>query len=170
MIVDTIENAYLYNNISENLAKALEVLKELHPADLSDGRHDIDGDNVFLISQHYETKPFRQGKLEAHRKYIDIQFLAAGRELLGYAPGGDLETDQPYSEEKDVVFYKLPDRISSIVLVPGLFCILFPQDTHMPGRQINAPSSVHKVVIKVKLMAHEKDQAKKKGLSYFGEF
>jgi len=156
MIVDKIENAHLYGNISENIVKALETLKELDPAELSDGRHDVDGDNVFLISQHYETKPFRQGKLEAHRKYIDIQFLAAGQELLGYAPAGNLETDQPYSEEKDVVFYKVPDRISSIVLTPGLFCILFPHDTHMPGCQLNAPSSVHKVVIKVKLIAQEK--------------
>ena len=47
MIVDTIENAHLYNNISENLAKALKVLKELRPADLNDGRQDIDGDNAY---------------------------------------------------------------------------------------------------------------------------
>jgi biofilm protein TabA len=153
MIVDKIENAELYSNLSENIANALQVLRQLNPAELTDGRHDIDGDRLYLVSQHYETKPFRQGKLEAHRKYIDIQSVAAGRELLGYAPLGNLETAQPYDEAKDVIFYEVPDKISSIVLTPGLFCILFPEDTHMPGCGLNAPSGVHKVVVKVRIHA-----------------
>ena len=153
MIVDKIENAGLYGGLSEDIANALQALRQLNPAELTDGRHDIDGDKLYLVSQHYETKPFRQGKLEAHRKYIDIQSVVAGRELLRYAPLGHLETAQPYDEAKDVAFYKVPDRISSIILSPGLFCILFPEDAHMPGRQLSAPSSVHKVVVKVKTYA-----------------
>ena len=151
MIVDKIENAGLYGNLSEDIAKALKVLGQLSPAELTDGRHDIDGDKLYLVSQHYETKTVRRGKLEAHREYIDIQSVVAGRELLGYAPLGDLETAQPYDEAKDVVFYKVPDRISTIILTPGLFCILFPEDTHMPGCALNGPSGVHKVVVKVRI-------------------
>ena len=86
MIVDKIENARLYTQLSKPIAKALEALKEQNLSELADGRHDIDGDNIFLLSQRYETKPFEQGKLEAHRKYIDVQFVAAGREILAYAP------------------------------------------------------------------------------------
>jgi biofilm protein TabA len=153
MIVDKIENAGLYSNLSEDIAKALQVLGQLNPAELTDGRHDIDGDKLYLVSQHYEAKPLQQGKLEAHRKYIDIQAVVAGRELLRYAPLGDLETAQPYDQVKDVAFYKVPDKISSIVLTPGLFCILFPEDAHMPGCALNGPSGVHKVVVKVRIHA-----------------
>ena len=151
MIVDKIENAGLYSSLSEDIAKALQALRRINPAELTDGRHDIDGDRLYFVSQHYETKPFRQGKLEAHRRYIDIQAVVAGRELLGYAPLGDLETAQPYDETKDVVFYKVPEEISSIVLTPGLFCILFPEDAHMPGCALETPSGVHKVVVKVRI-------------------
>ena len=151
MIVDKIESAGLYSNLSEDIAKALQVLQQLDPAELTDGRHDIDGDRLYLVSQHYETKSFRQGRLEAHRRYIDIQVVVAGRELLGYAPLGDLKVDRPYDEIKDVVFYKVPEEMSSIVLTPGLFCILFPEDAHMPGCALNGPSGVHKVVAKVRI-------------------
>ncbi len=151
MIIDKIENAHLYTQLSESIAKALQTLKEQNFSDLADGRHDIDGDNIFLLSQRYETKPLDQGKLEAHRKYIDIQFVAAGRELLAYAPLENLETDTDYVEDDDYVLYKLPENVTSTVLTPGTFCILFPGDTHMPGCQFNGPEKVHKIVVKVKI-------------------
>jgi beta-galactosidase beta subunit len=32
-----------------------------------------------------------------------------------------------------------------------MFCILFPQDGHIPGCQLKHPSNVHKVVVKVRV-------------------
>ncbi|MFC1677415.1 YhcH/YjgK/YiaL family protein [Planctomycetota bacterium] len=151
MIVDRIENAYLYEGVSGAIAKALQALKEQDLTELADGRHDIDGDNIFLLSQRYETKPFEQGKLEAHRKYIDIQFVAAGREILAYAPLENLEIDTDYVEADDYALYNLPENVTPTVLTPGIFCILFPADTHMPGCQLNGAEEVHKIVVKVKI-------------------
>jgi YhcH/YjgK/YiaL family protein len=153
MIVDKIENAHLYANLSENITKALEILKNTDFAEKTDGRYDVDGDNLYYFAQRYTTKPANQCKLEAHKNYIDIQFVADGRELLGYCPLENLEIKEPYNQAKDVALYKVPDRITLINLAPGMFCALFPQDAHMPKCQLDVPSNVLKVVVKVKINA-----------------
>ena len=33
-----------------------------------------------------KLKAESEGKLEAHRKYIDVQYVISGEELMGYAP------------------------------------------------------------------------------------
>ncbi|MHC4602158.1 MAG: NanQ anomerase/TabA/YiaL family protein [Planctomycetota bacterium] len=153
MIVDKLENAHLYAGLSDKINIAFGILKDKKLFLKKDGRYEIDGDNLYYIVQRYETRPADQCKLEAHKKYIDIQFVAAGEEILGYTPLENLEISQPYNEEKDIVLYKVSDKLSTVNLGPGMFCILFPQDAHMPGRQLNDPSNVLKVVVKVKINA-----------------
>jgi len=153
MIVDKIENAHLYANLSDRLTKALEILKNTDFAEKKDGRYDVDGDNLYYFVQRYTTMPAGQCKLEAHKNYIDIQFVADGRELLGYCPLENLETREPYNQAKDVALYKVPDRITPVNLAPAMFCALFPQDAHMPKCQLDTPSNVLKVVVKVKINA-----------------
>jgi YhcH/YjgK/YiaL family protein len=151
MIVDNIENAYLYTGLSDGLKKAFEILADRTLSSKEDGRYDVDGDKLYYIIQHYTTKPIERDKLEAHRKYIDIQVVISGGELLAYASIEGLAVAQPYSEDKDIAFYHAPDKVSMVTLRPGVFCILFPQDGHIPCCQLNGPSDVHKVVIKVKI-------------------
>lgn len=151
MIVDRIENANLYFNLSSQLAKALEVLKDTNFAEKENGRYDIDGDNIYYLVQRYTTQPAEQRRLEAHEKYIDIQYLADGREMLAYCPLDNLEVETPYNQEKDIIFFKKPANISAIALSPGVFAVLYPKDAHAPKCQLNGPSDVLKVVVKVKI-------------------
>ena len=151
MIVDKIENAGVYADLSERLAKALEVLKKEDFSKKAEGRYDIDGSNLYYLVQRYQTKPMEQCKLEAHENYIDIQFVADGEEILAYTPIDNLEVTTPYNKEKDIVFYKTPAKITSVNLTEGMFCVLYPQDSHMPKCQLSGPSNVLKVVVKVKI-------------------
>lgn len=153
MVIDKLENAYLYAGLSAKIEKGLEVLKDKKLSTKKDGRYDINGDNLYYIIQRYTTKPIKEGRLEAHKKYIDIQFAASGEEVIGHSFPGQLDTQEPYDEAKDVVFYKVPDEINTVKLSKGMFCILFPQDGHMPGCQLNGPSNVVKVVVKLKINA-----------------
>jgi len=150
MIVDKIENACLYAGLSDKIAKAFEILKDPELVEKNNGRYDVDGEEFYYIVQRYQTRPVEQGRLEAHKKYIDVQFIADGIELMGFAPIEKLEIETPYNGEKDIAFYKAPDKISSVNLSAGMFCILFPQDGHMPGLQSNGPSNVLKVVVKLR--------------------
>jgi len=151
MIVDKIGNAVAYADLSKRLAKALEVLKKEDFSKKADGRYDIDGSNLYYLVQRYQTKPMEQCKLEAHENYIDIQFAADGEEILAYTPIDNLEVTTPYNKEKDIVFYKTPAKITSVNLTAGMFCVLYPQDAHMPKCQLSGPSNVLKVVVKVKI-------------------
>jgi YhcH/YjgK/YiaL family protein len=151
MIADTLAQCGRYVSLSPRFAAAFEFLRKL-PADQPLGRVDLDGDNCFALVQAYNTKPLNEGKFEAHRKYIDIQFIQAGRESLLWVPLAALrETTQPYSDEKDVAFYATPSRTTSINLSAGEFTIFFPEDGHAPGIECGGAGEVRKVVIKVRM-------------------
>jgi biofilm protein TabA len=151
MILDTIDNARLYVGLHARFAKAFEILKDKVLSQKQDGKYAVDGENIYYTIQHYTTKPLSEGNLEAHRKYIDIQFLLEGEELLGYAPLKGLTVAEEYNSQKDIAFFNTPKEITKVKLEPGLFCILFPDDAHLPCRQLAGPAEVRKVVIKIKI-------------------
>ena len=62
----------------------------------------------------------------------------------------DLELEKPYDESGDYVLYKIPENYTPVTLSDGMFCILFQEDGHMPGKQLDGPNEVLKVVVKVK--------------------
>lgn len=151
MILDTIYNTRLYVGLHAGFAKAFEILRDKTLSQKQDGKYTINGDNIYYTIQRYTTKPLNEGKLEAHRKYIDIQFLLAGVEILGYAPLKGLTTAEAYNPQKDITFFNTPKEITKIKLEPGLFCILFPDDAHLPCCQLAGPADVRKVVIKIQI-------------------
>lgn len=147
MIIDHIERAPLYNGIGARIRAALEYLAKTDFSGMKDGRHDIDGDKVFALVQRYETKPRNQGKWETHRRYIDVQYVASGAEVMGYAPAGGLTVIQPYSGERDCTFYTGAGDF--VTACAGTFIVFFPEDAHMPCLACETPVPVVKVVVKV---------------------
>ena len=146
MICDQLKNSASYETLSPAIQKALAYLKTLTPETLPGSRYEIDGSNVSAFSSNYETQPASQRKIEAHRNYLDIQYVFSGAEAIGYAPVEGLPVSEPY--RPDVEFY----HTDSDVLIPveaGTFLILFPQDAHRPGCTWKEPSQVTKVVVKI---------------------
>lgn len=145
MIIDRIENAALYGGLGERIALALASVRTKREP----GRYELDGDKVVVLVQQYQTKPMSEGKWEAHRKHIDVQYVAAGVEKIGWANINRLKVTEPYDDAKDVAFYK---GDGDFVTVPaGSFVILFPEDAHMPCTALDKPSPVTKVVVKVRV-------------------
>jgi YhcH/YjgK/YiaL family protein len=151
MILDTIENTHLYLGLNARFSKAFDILTDKTLAKKQDGKYAVDGEKIYYTIQQYTTKPLNEGNLEAHRKYIDIQFLLEGVEILGYAPLKGLTTAEVYNPQKDIAFFNTPKEITKVILEPGLFCILFPDDAHLPCRQLAGPTDVRKMVIKIRL-------------------
>ncbi|MDD4101363.1 MAG: YhcH/YjgK/YiaL family protein [Kiritimatiellae bacterium] len=147
MIVDVIENSTAYESIHPLFKSAFAFLKDSRNHSAEDGRTDISGDKLFALTQSYETKPAHDGRHEAHRNYIDIQFIAAGEEVIGYAPLADLQTVTEFDPKSDAGFYEGPHTL--IKLRRGMFAVFFPQDAHMPCRHIDKSASVKKIVLKV---------------------
>ena len=151
MIVDSIENIGKYQFLPASLKKALELLKDKKVLEAPEGKCIVDGDNIFYIVLHYDTKPIDQCKIETHKNYIDVQFVVSGEEMIGYYPAMDLQETEKYNPEKDVEFYKTPQNLIKVNLTKGMFGIFWPHDGHMPCAQMNEKSNVHKIVFKVRV-------------------
>jgi biofilm protein TabA len=150
MIVDTLKQCRRYITLSPHFAAAFEFLRKL-PADQPLGRFDLDGDDCFALVQTYTTKPHAEAKFEAHRKYIDIQFIQSGRETILWSPLADLtEVVQPFDGVKDITFYATPPRVTPVNLLAGAFTIFFPEDGHAPMLEFQGATEVRKVVVKVR--------------------
>ena len=150
MITDTLAQRRRYTGLSSRFAAAFEFLEKLS-ATRPDGRHDLDGDNCFALVQSYPTRPLAQALFEAHRQYIDIQFMQAGRETILWSPLAALtQVTQPYAAERDIAFFANPPQWTPLNLQAGQFAIFFPEDGHAPGLECAGPAEVRKVVIKVR--------------------
>jgi YhcH/YjgK/YiaL family protein len=147
MILDKIENAGLYKTINPLLAEGLKFIVENDFSQIEPGKFFLKDQLLYAMINDYETKPKEQCKLEAHRKYIDIQFIVSGEEQIGYTSLRNQKPIEEYNPEKDVVFFE--DEISLFKLTKGNFAIFFPDDLHQPGIISRNVANVRKVVVKV---------------------
>jgi YhcH/YjgK/YiaL family protein len=118
---------------------------------LPDGKVQIDGDAVYALIQTYETIAMPETpRLEAHRRYIDVQFVAEGEEVIGWALTDRLIEIEPYDAEKDVWFGRIVlDDTTPIHLGAGQLAIFYPTDAHLPKRMSRQVGPVKKIVVKV---------------------
>lgn len=146
MIVDRLENAGRYVDQHRGFRAAFEFLKKTDIRDLADGRYDIDGMRVYALVSRVKGHGVGEAKLEAHRKYIDIQYIVAGNEVIGFRPTAECsEIATPYDAEKDIVFFA--DKSQTWLTVPpGSFAIFYPEDAHAP---LCGEGEVQKVVVKI---------------------
>lgn len=114
------------------------------------GVHEINP-RVKAIVSEYETKAVNGNGYEAHRKFIDIQYLLKGTEKNCCLPIEKLREIKPYKEEIDAAFYTADIPTQELTLGDGYFTIYWPQDGHMPCLSIGGSKKVKKVVIKDKI-------------------
>lgn len=146
MITATLENASIYRPLGPGIAAALDYLQTTDFAALAAGTHHLDGDRLFAIVNDYQTIACPEVELEGHHRYIDVQYLVSGTELIAYAPLLAQTPFREYDEKQDFTLYRGP--ASFVRLSAGMFCLLYPHDLHMPG--LGEPAvAVRKVVVKV---------------------
>lgn len=108
------------------------------------------GGGVFVMEQVYETKPRVEGFFESHRKYIDVQVIAEGEELMEVIDAGRITVRDPYSVDRDLIIYDDGADASLLRAVTGQVAIFFPVDVHMPSLRLRTgPSLVRKAVVKI---------------------
>jgi YhcH/YjgK/YiaL family protein len=147
MVLDRLDQSAAYESLNPRLPLAFEFLRTFDLLRAEPGRHEIAGDDVFALLQEYRTKPESEGIWESHRRYLDVQYVIAGVERMGYANLRALTPRDEYNAERDLIFH---DGTGSFVDVPaGMFTLFAPQDGHMPCLAAGEPSLVRKVVIKV---------------------
>ena len=148
MIIDSLGNAPMYYNMCPRIAAALRWLQEADLAKLELGKHSVEGDEIYALVQEYDTKPAEDGYWEAHRQYVDVQYVASGTELMGYANVNEMVAGD-YDAAKDKLV--LDGDGDFFMVTAGNFVVFAPQDAHMPGACMEKPEKVRKVVVKVRM-------------------
>ena len=152
MILDILENANQYATIHPGVARALEEMKRFTPENYGDGRVEVDGDNVFLLLNNYETHPKSESMAEAHRKYIDVMYMVEGAETIYVKNVDKLKNITcEYTEENEAVLADTDDDATAVRLEAGYFVVLFPQDAHSPACNADGKRSVKKIIGKVRV-------------------
>lgn len=147
MVVDALHRAEYYYGLGEGIATGLKWLRENDVSLLDPGRYELAGTECYAIVMDYVTKPSDEGVFEAHRKYIDIQFVASGVEKFGWADAAGRSVSVDYDESRDIVF--LHGDGDFVTMEAGYFAVFFPHDAHMPAVAVDSPGPVRKVVVKV---------------------
>lgn len=150
MIFDSIPHASLYKPIGSRINSALSFIEGIDPAAFQAGEVEIQGRDIFAVFHEYVTEPAEGRQYEAHREYIDIQYLLAGEEVIRVTNLANLSEAVPYDKERDITFYHAAPG-NNLLLREGDFVILFPQDAHLPKIPPAGPAEVRKVVVKVRV-------------------
>jgi len=148
MVIDTLENAALYYNLGPKFVKAFRYLTDTDFTQVAKGKYEIDGTDVIAIVNEYDTVPASGEQMEAHKKYIDVQYIVSGEELIGHDLLQGQSPSKAYDETSDYwLFGEAPSFFSK--LEQGMFAIFFPTDLHMPNIRVKEATPVKKVVMKV---------------------
>lgn len=146
MILSALSLSSRYAELHPLFQRAFDYIRDTDLFTLAPGRYPIVGDDLFAIVELVPGKTKGMARLEAHRKYIDIQLVLEGDETMGWKPLADcLNPVSEHSEDKDIRFFH--DAPASWVPVPpDHFCIFFPEDAHAP---LVGSGMVRKVIFKV---------------------
>ena len=152
MILDTLQNAKNYNGLHAGIDTVLEEFKKYTPENYPSGKLQLDGDNLFMIFNNYETHSYKGALAEAHEQYIDVMYMVEGCETICVKPVDQLRNvTKAYNPEIDALLAETDPDATFVHLEAGSFIVLFPQDAHSPGCHIDTPSSVKKIVAKVRI-------------------
>ena len=152
MVFDNIKNCELYYTLHPRFKDAFDFIKKAIAENLEAGKYEIDGKELWASVQEYTSKLECDAKAEAHKNYIDIQYIVSGVEII---EGFDIDKATPkseYNDVKDVMFYEDIADVSKGILNADEYGIFFPRDVHKPGMCLNGQqASVKKIVVKVKI-------------------
>lgn len=149
MILARNETASDYLGIHPNLDLALQRITPQFLSALGDDRVDIVPGQVWCTKFTYETIPDSESFFEAHEKFLDIHLMLCGSERVEIASPCRLQRFES-KPENDFYAYR-GEGAHKLVLSPGDFLVVFPDDAHKIKMMLDTPESVTKAVFKVKI-------------------
>ena len=150
MIFDNIKNRAIYEKMNDRFVLAFDFIEKVTREGAQIGRYELCGSDLFAMVQEYEPKE-DSGIFEAHKNYIDIQYILSGKEYMECAKEENCEISTPYNPEKDIALYTCDGYRQSLDCEEGDFAIFYPQDIHKPGVKLWESRLVRKIVVKVRV-------------------
>jgi biofilm protein TabA len=145
MILDHLSRAEKYFDIHSSFKHAFDFLKQTDLRTLSEGRHDIEGDDIYIIVADDAVGNERR-KLETHRKYIDIQLPIEGSFPIEWHDVDSCKNvSAEYDNKTDMTLYNDPP-LFTVQLASDMFAVLFPEDAHAAQPPM---TTVKKAIVKI---------------------
>jgi biofilm protein TabA len=146
MILDAAPQFARYTSLHPLLPRVLPLLDPDRLLTLAPGRHAVDGERLYLSIEHASGRGRDGARLEAHRRYLDVQYTIAGTEEIGWTPLADAGPSAGgYDAARDIAFYGARPH-TWLSVPPGSFAIFFPDDAHAP---LAAAGPVKKLIVKI---------------------
>jgi len=150
MIFDSLKNSNMYYGLHKNFEKAFDFIKRVENENLPAGKYEIDGTEVYAIVQEYDSKNPADFQFEGHKKYIDIQYILSGTEVIEVLNIKNATAVTDYIPEREVQFYEGDESSIKRIMEPGEYGIFYPDDIHKPGLMNgDKPEPIRKVLVKV---------------------
>ncbi len=154
MVIDKLAYLDLYKNLHPRFEKAFAFFKELCEKNVPDGKYVLDGteqnEEIFVNFTTIETKFSDRAVAEVHGKYIDVQIVLDGDEVM-YVPAKDLTVVGEHPEN-DCGFYEstaIAD-CNRLEIGVGRFAIFFAGEAHAPGHgRTEKTQKIRKAIIKI---------------------
>ncbi len=140
-------DAKLMNN--PNYVAAMEYIRTHDLNALENGKHFLDGDNLFVNIVDSQLKSKEDARFEVHDRYIDIQVPLDKAETFGVKPR--MACTMPIGEmnvEKDVLKFEDPIE-ETVTAAPGEPIAFAPDTAHAP---LIGEGPIHKAIFKVKVV------------------
>jgi YhcH/YjgK/YiaL family protein len=130
--------------------KVFNWLKENDPATVATGKYVIDSTYITVtVTEGPSVREFEKTKWEYHKKNIDLQYIAKGKEKMGIAPLTKA-TLTGFDDKKDNGSLTIDDNASKYVVAqPGKYLLFFPSDAHRPNIKVDC-DTVKKIVFKIR--------------------
>jgi len=146
VILGRVDELSRYTGAIPRLREALAVLPASGWPSLSAGRRDLGPDGLYANVDFADGRGRAGARLEAHRRYIDVQITIHGDECIGWRPLDECVTaDGVFDEGRDIGFFADAPRVWFPV-PPGFFAVFFPEDAHAP---LAGAGPLRKIILKL---------------------
>ena len=149
MVFGNISDLKSYSWLEDSVLQAFAYAKEHDLMSYEKGRHDIDGEDLFVNIVEYETTTPENRFWEAHREYLDLHFMLRGPEQIDVNFIQNME--QKEYVPKDDFLPLFGDPNSSVVLNQGDFLLAYPADAHRTAVAVNGPAVIKKAIFKIRI-------------------
>ncbi|MGI0528398.1 YhcH/YjgK/YiaL family protein [Treponema socranskii] len=136
--------------IHDRINKALLYLQNLAIETLHEGKYEVDSDFYYSV-QGCNMKKNSECQFESHKKYVNIQLMVEGSEIMEVADITRLSLKTEYDDEKDIMFWDEPTTCSRVTLQSKDYIILYPEHAYRVCVVGGAQSRVYKIIGKVKI-------------------
>ena len=150
MVFGNIRDLKDYSWLEEGVQKSFQYAKEHDLLSFEKGRHDIDGDDLFVNIVEYETTTPEERFWEAHRQYLDLHFMLRGPEQIDVGFIDDMEQKE-FVEADDFLPLEGEPSARCVLKNAGDFLLCYPADAHRTAVAVDGPAVIKKAIFKIRI-------------------